>query len=118
MHPPKVNEMIHSPHVYIITITCTFLYVIELLMIFYFIKTSTYIFTTYLRQERQHKFKGIPPWKYALMGFMSSILPILYFLFVTQHELFRFGNFFFEYSFLQINKIYKDKTVDDTEDLK
>ena len=50
--PPSITAMIHSPHVYIITITCTLLYIIELLMIFYFIKTSTYIFTTYLRQER------------------------------------------------------------------
>ena len=49
------------------------------------------------------------------MGLMSSILPVLYFLFVTQHELFRFGNFFFEYSFLQINEKYKSE--DDSRDL-
>ena len=52
VHSPDVDKMIHSPFVYIITITSTILYIIELMMIFYFIKTSTYIFTTYLRQER------------------------------------------------------------------
>ena len=40
------------------------------------------------------------------MGLISTILPVLYFILVTQHELLRFGNFFFEYAFVQINKLY------------
>ena len=84
-------------------------------MVFYFIRTSLFIFTTYLRQERQNNYKGIPAWKYFLMGFFSVLLPVLYFLFVTQHEMVRFGNFFFEYAFLQINKTFEDE--DDTKKL-
>lgn len=41
------------------------------------------------------------------MALISTILPVLYFILVTQHELLRFGNFFFEYSFAKINKLYK-----------